>query len=357
MKRNRNEIEKLINEAKRLNVSTFTAQFENELKNRKTTERTFEQVDELKKLTALEYINGNYNSSDLNDLAIYRLSKLVAHSIVTKLIDPQKASALKLDKISDSGLNPTMLQLRKDLVFDSLIIENQIIAMNGEYEEVANKNGDIVIEYNEDDDRILNERASETIGDGMDLIHEAVVALLEQMRKNEGMTDLDSIIEIEKPSKRVKISADDIITVKTEESKPIVEVYRKCRRYIANNGSVKVSPNSKYTYIQDESFEGESGMEAIYRRSKKYADIGGHIVDSDIHSSFSGLYTASASDFSEADKMESLIDSLRLSTRQREILELRLRGYSIRGVADKLGIRKSTVEEQIKRICEKWNDR
>lgn len=353
----RNDLEKLINEAKRLNVSTFTAQFEKELKDRKTTERTFEQLDDLKKLTALEYINGNYNANNLNDLAIYRLSKLVAHSIVAKLIDPQKSSALKLDKVSDSGLNPTMLQLRKDLVFDSLILENQIIAMNGEYEEVANKNGDTVTEYNEDDDRILNERASETVGEGMDLIHEAVVALLEQMSKNKETTDFDGIIEIEKPSKRVKISADDIIAVKTEESKPIVEVYRKCRRYISNNGSVKVSPNSKYTYIQDESFEGESGMEAIYRRSKKYADIGGAIIDSDIHSSFSGLYTASVSDFSEADKMESLIDSMKLSVRQREILELRLRGYSIRMIADKLGIKKRSVEEQIRRMGEKWNNR
>ena len=339
--------------AKATAVSTYTAQFEKELESYTPPKLDRANLDTLKRNAHLEYISGRlgeYNKS-LNEVAIYELGKAVAFSIVSKLVDPQKTTAPKRETVSDSGQNPMMLQLRKELVMDTKLVEALTVALNGEYNEEYSKNGDISVEYNEDDDRIINERQADVFGDGLDLVHESIVAILEQFKKGEDRDrfDFDEVISIEKPTKRVRISADDIIVNKTVESKPIVEAYRSVRRYVQNNGSVKISPNSKYTYIEDEKYENESGMEAIYRRSRKYADVGGMTCNN--------LYTATESDFSESDELESIIDGLNLTARQMEVLELRLRGYGVRAVADKLKVRVSAVQKTLAQIGKKWENR
>lgn len=282
---------------------------------------------------------GDY-SAELTDLAT-----AVAFSVIGKCIDPQRKTAERKDRIDNSGLNPAMLEVRKDIAADRNLLEKtrRLSSMAGE--KTYNADGDPVqTSAGKAAESALSHVIRERIGDGQDLVQTAVCAILEQAADHATSGHwLETPYTVSRIERRVYIKATDSAAYRDEITTPIQEIFRAVRREIASSRAVQTDPCNGYTYIEDYTDrDGGDGLEVIYHHMGKYADIGGF--------NCMGNYTA---DIETAVTYETLIERLNLTNRQATIMKLRMQGYGYTAIGTYLGITSNSVYNQIKRIRER----
>ena len=194
-----------------------------------------------------------------------------------------------------------------------------------------------------------DKKISDIVGDGMDLVHAAFAAGLDEVEKHNG--DLKTPYLISRVSHKVWYTDPDICKPTESETCGISEMYRAARRYIQDNRAVSADAANRHQYIEYQYSEFDDSDDelsdftedfTIYRRMPTVYD-GNDIA----------LTDAIASDRGDADTADIMIDNLRLSDKERKVLSYRLRGYGEKATAKALGLTRESVHGAIHRIRDK----
>ena len=270
--------------------------------------------------------------------ALLDLSTVFAYSVVNKCIDPQRKAAADRDSVSDNGQNPAMIALKRGIAFDRRTLDNTAAAANAATRCTLNKDGDPVTEtVDRDAAAALAALVGETLSDGIDLVQTAAVALLEQAADHaDGPGWLDKPYTVRRLSRKVYIKETDSAAYRDDTTTPAQEVYRAVRRAVQESRAVQTDPRNGYTYIEDLTLDG---LDTIYYRLHKYADLGGYNSD--------GQYTT---DRQAVTDYNAIIERLNLSDRQAVIVRLRMQGRGYKAIASYLGVTFQAVQNAMKKV-------
>lgn len=298
--------------------------------NTNTTNNTFENV---KRTFETAYAAGGDYTAALLDLA-----QAVAYSTLNKCIDPQRKTAAERDSVSDNGHNPALLEVKRGIYFDRQLLDNTAAAADKATKATYTPDGDpVTVTDDKDAENAVNALIGETLSDGIDLVNAAAVAILEQATEHAAAVGwLDTPYTTRRLSKRVYIRASDSAAYKDVETTPIQEVYREVRKAIQNSRAIQTDPRNGYSYIEDITTDG---LDTIYYRLQKYADLGGYNTD--------GNYTV---DRQAVEDYDSIIERLELSDRQAQILRLRMQGKGYKAIGTYLGIDPANVKRTMKQV-------
>lgn len=303
-----------------------------------TTDNAFEKV---KRNYENALASGKDTSTELTALAT-----AVAYSVINKCIDPQRKTAVDRDTVSNNGLNPALVAVKQGIAADLAILDSTRRNTDKATRITYNTDGEMITEIVDNDaEKAVAALISETLSDGIDLVQAASVAILQQAAEHaNGENWLDSKYTVRRLSRRVYIQSTDSAAYAEIETTPIQEIYRAVRQAVQDSRAIQTDPRNGYTYIEDLTADG---LETIYHRLGKYADLGGYDCN--------GNYTASAQTVTD---YETIIEKLNLTDRQAQILQLRMRGKGngYQAIASYLGISEGSVYNTIKRIrerCEK----
>jgi len=296
---------------------------------------------------------GNYGRQLLD------LSTAIAFSVVNKCIDPQRKAAANRDSVSDNGQNPAMIALKRGIAFDRRTLDNTAAAANAATRATLNKDGDSITEVvDKAAETALDALIRETLSDGIDLVQEAACALLEQAADHaDGTGWLDRPYIIRRLSRRVYIKKTDSVAYRDDETTPIQEVYRAVRRAVQESRAVQADPRNGYTYIEDLTADG---LDTIYYRLQKYADLGGYAHNGHYGDRLPGSpagftgggshYTADRQTVADYDE---IIEKLDLTPRQREVLELRMSGRGYKAISTYLGVTQRAIAKTVEQVQKK----
>ena len=291
--------------------------------------------------------------------ALLDLSTVFAYSVVNKCIDPQRKAAADRDTISDNGQNPAMIALKRGIAADRRTLDNTAAAANAATRATLNADRDAVTEtVDKDAAAALAALVGETLSDGIDLVQTAAAALLEQAAAHaDGPGWLDRPYTVRRLSRRVYVKAEDSAAYRDDETTPAQEVYRAVRRAVQESRAVQTDPRNGYTYIEDLTADG---LDVIYFRLHKYADLGGYAhngQDGDrLPGSPAGFgqggthYTA---DQQTVTDYNAIMERLNLTDRQAVILRLRMQGKGNKAIATYLGVTYQAVQNTLAKIQKK----
>lgn len=271
------------------------------------------------------------NSNDYPSI-LQELGMAIAYSVLKKCINVSGSKKLN--------------NLRTDIAKAKAQIENLSHLYDIEKYSEFNKNGDLVEKENSEVKYQIKRLISDTIGDGYDLVQTAILKILEETdkarKRNNGKLEvgfLEKEYTKQTLDKRVVIR-ENSANIKEVETMPVQEVYRTVRSGIGNF-SAKLS--NGYMYIEF-TIETEDGVETAYKRTLKNADFGTET------SGQNPIYTASEEVVSYIEKA---IIEMKLSEKETEVLNLRLKGYGNKAIATYRGVKYNTVQKEFSRIQKK----
>lgn len=261
-----------------------------------------------------------------------------------------------LKKVINTTSNPTLQTVRKELTRDRHDLDRLAYATNNATRLSFNADGDLVSEIL--DPALLKaaaDLAGLPLGDGLDLVNDAVVAILDETRKQEDRdpdmpTDMERVYTVRRLRRKVWIkTAESVNAWETVETTPIQEVYKAVRRSIDRSRSMQTDPRNGYTYLEDLAIDPESGEQsAIYRRLPKYADLGGHVCD------FNGKETvATTADHETVETTDRIVAAMGLTDREMSVLKYRLAGYGYKAIATAMGLTVDNAKRCGRRIRDK----
>lgn len=305
----------------------------------------------------------DFNNSDPDrdpvsyEKSLTDISTATTFCVLKKCIDPTRNN--KGSTVSNAGYNPVMVSLKSDTNTDRLMFENFNNAVkNITYHTEYNKNGDPVkICDTPDLEKIINKSVHEqTVGEGMDLIHDCVVAMLEETARQK-LRDPKKTLDIERPytvhrlKKKVYIKkVDSVGGYETVETRPITESFKAVRRSIENSRAVQADPRNGYIYLNGLMNNPDGETDDIYIRLPKYADLGGYVRN---FNDAETVYTADNSALETLETIENLTCKLKPTQKQQTILNLRLCGYGNKAISTYLGVSADNIKGQIKELRRK----
>ena len=313
-----------------------------------TTTETRNFIDLLRQYEK-EYNNDKTSVAFSNVLD--ELATAVAYSVIKKCLDPQRKGR-KDGQVSNSGCNAQLDEVKRSIYRDKNTLANIDYSCKQAFTTVYNEDGDRQTKTKDSDYRYAyNKLSQQTLGDGLDLVHVAMVALLDESEKADRTREnfLENTYEVRRLKKKVWIkSADSVNGWETVETSPIREVYKAVRREVANSRSLNIDPSNGYLYLEDLATDEESSEETtIYRRLNKFSDLAGNVTD------YNGAVTFETVDGASVDKYENMVDALELTARQAKVLELRMGGYGCVAIGTYLGVKEESVMSVLKTIQKK----
>ena len=315
----------------------------------KTTTTETRNFTDLLRQYEKEYNNDKTSVAFSNVLD--ELATAVAYSVIKKCLDPQRKGR-KDGQVSNSGCNTQLDEVKRSIYRDKNTLANIDYSCKQAFTTVYNEDGDRQTKTKDSDYRYAyNKLSQQTLGDGLDLVHVAMVALLDESEKADRTREnfLENTYEVRRLKKKVWIqSADSVNGWETVETSPIREVYKAVRREVANSRSLNIDPSNGYLYLEDLATDEKSNEEAtIYRRLNKFSDLAGNVTDYNVAVTFETVDSASV------DKYENMVDALELTARQAKVLELRMGGYGCVAIGTYLGVREESVMSVLKTIQKK----
>lgn len=267
--------------------------------------------------------------------ALTNLATAVAYSVLEKCIDT-------------SG-NPTLTRTRQSLARDLHNLDRIRYANDNACHTDYTADGDYRTTIADKDlHSALDKLLVETIGDGLDLVHDAICIILaetaEAEERNNGVLPecwTETPYQVRRLNRKIWIkTADSVNGWETVTTTPIQEMYKAVRRAVSQSRAMQTDPRNGYTYLADISTDPDSGLsETIYRRYGKYADIGGAVTD------YNGKEIAYTADEQTAYDIDDLVERLNLTAKQAKVLQLRLSGYGDRAIATYLGVTLRAVQK------------
>lgn len=315
----------------------------------KTTTAETRNFTDLLRQYEKEYNNDKTSVAFSNVLD--ELATAVAYSVIKKCLDPQRKGR-KDGQVSNSGCNTQLDEVKRSIYRDKNTLANIDYSCKQAFTTVCNEDGDRQTKTKDSDYRYAyNKLSQQTLGDGLDLVHVAMVALLDESEKADRTREnfLENTYEVRRLKKKVWIkSADSVNGWETVETSPIREVYKAVRREVANSRSLNIDPSNGYLYLEDLVADEESNEETtIYKRLNKFSDLAGNVTD------YNGAVTFETVDSASVDKYENMVDALELTARQAKVLELRMGGYGCVAIGTYLGVKEESVMSVLKTIQKK----
>ena len=260
------------------------------------------------------YASGNYTAE------LWELSTAIAYAVLNKVLDPQRKTAQERQTVSNCGRSPAMVAVKQGMTSDLHLLANTRAANDAATYSRLNADGEMEWNLTADADALdaIGELVGECLTDGADMVQEVAAAILEQAQAHAAADGwMEQPYTVKRISKRVLIK-EESAAWRDDVTTPVQEVYRAARRYIQNSRAAQTDPRNGYSYIEDFATADDGGMEVIYHRMQKYADIGGN----DCH----GNYTA---DVQTAVDYYTILERLHLTEKQTRIVDawLRLQGY------------------------------
>lgn len=273
------------------------------------------------------------------------LAKMVAYSVIKKCLN--------------TGYNSTLEQIRRELGRDLHELDTLHHASMTAYGASLNDNGDYKrVTLNTGSVAALNHLSSVQLGDGVDFVNVAVVAILDETvkqteREPGTVVDLTRPYTVRRLSRKVWIKTENSVDGwENVETTPIREIYKAVRRYVMQSRAAATDPRNGYSYLDETTTDPMTGDETtIYKRLPKYADMGGYAVD------FNGACTLYSVDRETVDQYDDLVASLRLTAKQAKILSLKQSGYGNKAIATYLGISENAVKGACTEIKRKASER
>lgn len=184
-----------------------------------------------------------------------------------------------------------------------------------------------------------DKKISDTIGDGMDLVFAAYTTGLELCELHNG--DLKSQFIQSRVSHKVWYTDPEVCKPTEETTSGMREMYRAARRYIQDNRAVTIDTSNMYQYIEYQ-FDELSEFSEDYTVYRRLAGV----YDGDD----TPLTDAVSADRGDAETIDIMIDSLRLTDKERKILSYRIRGYGEKAIGKALGVSRDSVHGTMARI-------
>lgn len=285
------------------------------------------------------------------------LAQAAAMSVVKKCLDPQRKAATTKETVSNSGHNPALAAVKRGIMADLATLENTTAAHNAAYKWRFNEDGYVISEVvDKAAEAAATALMAEALSDGIDLVHTAAVSIMEISADHATPAAgwMEKPYTARRIARKVYVKMDDTAAWIDEETSPIREVYRTIRREVQNSRAMQTDPRNGYLYIEDVAADPESNaLETIYRRLGKYADLGGYTCDMNGKPKFDGLYNT---DMQTATDYNDIIERLNLTTRQAEIIRLRMRGFGYKAIATYIGVSFQAVQNAMYKVqakCEK----
>lgn len=315
----------------------------------KTTTTETRNFTDLLRQYEKEYNNDKTSVAFSNVLD--ELATAVAYSVIKKCLDPQRKGR-KDGQVSNSGCNTQLDEVKRSIYRDKNTLANIDYSCTQAFTTVYNEDGDRQTKTKDSDYRYAyNKLSQQTLGDGLDLVHVAMVALLDESEKVDRTRKnfLENTYEVRRLKKKVWIkSADSVNGWEMVETSPIREAYKAVRREVANSRSLNIDPSNGYLYLEDLATDEESSEETtIYRRLNKFSDLAGNVTD------YNGAVTFETVDSASVDKYENMVDALELTARQAKVLELRMGGYGCVAIGTYLGVKEESIMSVLKTIQKK----
>lgn len=315
----------------------------------KTTTTETRNFTDLLRQYEKEYNNDKTSVAFSNVLD--ELATAVAYSVIKKCLDPQRKGR-KDGEVSNSGCNTQLDEVKRSIYRDKNTLANIDYSCKQAFVTVHNEDGDRQTKTKDSDYRyVYNKLSQQTLGDGLDLVHVAMVALLDESEKADRTKEnfLENTYNVRRLKKKVWIKSEDSINGwETVETSPIKEVYKAVRREVANNRSLNIDPSNGYLYLEDLATDEESNEETtIYRRLNKFSDLAGNVTD------FNGAVKFETVDANSVTDYDTMVEKLELTARQAKILELRMGGYGYVAIATYLGVNEKSVRDVLKTVQKK----
>ena len=315
----------------------------------KTTTTETRNFTDLLRQYEKEYNNDKTSVAFSNVLD--ELATAVAYSVIKKCLDPQRKGR-KDGEVSNSGCNTQLDEVKRSIYRDKNTLANIDYSCKQAFVTVYNEDGDRQTKTKDSDYRYAyNKLSQQTLGDGLDLVHVAMVALLDESEKADRTKEnyLENTYGVRRLKKKVWIKSEDSVNGwETVETSPIKEVYKAVRREVANNHSLNIDPSNGYLYLEDLATDEESNEETtIYRRLNKFSDLAGNVTD------FNGAVKFETVDANSVTDYDTMVEELELTARQTKILELRMGGYGYVAIATYLGVNEKSVRDVLKTVQKK----
>lgn len=315
----------------------------------KTTTTETRNFTDLLRQYEKEYNNDKTSVAFSNVLD--ELATAVAYSVIKKCLDPQRKGR-KDGEVSNSGCNTQLDEVKRSIYRDKNTLANIDYSCKQAFVTVYNEDGDRQTKTKDSDYRYAyNKLSQQTLGDGLDLVHVAMVALLDESEKADRTKEnyLENTYGVRRLKKKVWIKSKDSVNGwETVETSPIKEVYKAVRREVANNRSLNIDPSNGYLYLEDLATDEESNEETtIYRRLNKFSDLAGNVTD------FNGAVKFETVDANSVTDYDTMVEELELTARQTKILELRMGGYGYVAIATYLGVNEKSVRDVLKTVQKK----
>ena len=315
----------------------------------KTTTTETRNFTDLLRQYEKEY-NNDKTSVAFSDV-LDELATAVAYSVIKKCLDPQRKGR-KDGEVSNSGCNTQLDEVKRSIYRDKNTLANIDYSCKQAFVTVYNEDGDRQTKTKDSDYRYAyNKLSRQTLGDGLDLVHVAMVALLDESEKADRTKEnyLENTYGVRRLKKKVWIKSEDSVNGwETVETSPIKEVYKAVRREVANNRSLNIDPSNGYLYLEDLATDEESNEETtIYRRLNKFSDLAGNVTD------FNGAVKFETVDANSVTDYDTMVEELELTARQTKILELRMGGYGYVAIATYLGVNEKSVRDVLKTVQKK----
>mgnify|MGYP000379293417 FL=1 len=315
----------------------------------KTTTTETRNFTDLLRQYEKEYNNDKTSVAFSNVLD--ELATAVAYSVIKKCLDPQRKGR-KDGEVSNSGCNTQLDEVKRSIYRDKNTLANIDYSCKQAFVTVYNEDGDRQTKTKDSDYRYAyNKLSQQTLGDGLDLVHVAMVALLDESEKADRTKEnyLENTYGVRRLKKKVWIKSEDSVNGwETVETSPIKEVYKAVRREVANNRSLNIDPSNGYLYLEDLATDEESNEETtIYRRLNKFSDLAGNVTD------FNGAVKFETVDANSVTDYDTMVEELELTARQTKILELRMGGYGYVAIATYLGVNEKSVRDVLKTVQKK----
>lgn len=315
----------------------------------KTTTTETRNFTDLLRQYEKEYNNDKTSVAFSNVLD--ELATAVAYSVIKKCLDPQRKGR-KDGQVSNSGCNTQLDEVKRSIYRDKNTLANIGYSCKQAFVTVYNEDGDRQTKTKDSDYRFAyNKLSQQTLGDGLDIVHVAMVALLDESEKADRTKEnfLENTYNVRRLKKKVWIKSEDSINGwETVETSPIKEVYKAVRREVASNRSLNIDPSNGYLYLEDLATDEESNEETtIYRRLNKFSDLAGDVTD------FNGAVKFETVDANSVTDYDTMVGKLELTARQAKILELRMGGYGYVAIATYLGVNEKSVRDVLKTVQKK----
>lgn len=308
-----------------------------------TTTANSAAFEQLLKNYEIAYNNRNKNNPKSEAEfanALTELATACTYSVLKKLCNAGGAVKEDSNKTTDSAKVPR--QLRSTLARDINALKQLKYCLNNGTAQLIDKNGNTVIKIiNKDLYNGGNKLAGQTLDDGLDLLHTAIIAILDETKKHN--SDLTTEYTKHQLNKKVWIKLEDSKNGWTDiTTTSIQEVYKAIRREVSNNRSIQIASH-KYAYIDDIVSDNNGNTEKIYRRLNRHAAL------DEVYNS-NGAITSITADNKTVFDIDMIINKLELSKRESQILQLRLAGYGYKAIGTYLGIKSGTAQRTMHRV-------